>query len=106
MRDSLKGKLFKKHCLILVRVASSDVGMRPKSGGLGNMVDLEVKFRDYLLYYAGAVILFGSFPVATACRHPKGAIFVHKQKCFSFSSLKLYRDGINNEYSEIPKQRY
>ena len=69
------------------------------------MVDLEVKFRDYLLYCAGAVILFGSFPLATACRHPKGAIFVHTQKCFSLASLKLYQDGINNEL-EIPKQRY
>ena len=61
------------------------------------------KFRDYLLYCACAVIIFGSFSVATACRHPKGAIFVHKQNCFSFASLKLYRDGINNEYLEIPK---
>lgn len=103
MHDSLKGKLFKKHCLILFRVASSDVGMRPKSGRLGNMVDLEVKFRDYLLYCACTVTIFGSFSVATACRHPKGAIFVHKQNCFSFASLKLYRDGINNEYLEIPK---
>ena len=103
MHDSLKGKLFKKPSLILVRVASSDVGMRPKSGGLGNLVELKVKFRDYLLYCPGAVILFGSFSVATACRHSKGAIFVHKQKCFSFASLKLYRDGINNEYLEIPK---
>ena len=35
MQDSLKRKLFKKPCLVLVRVASSDLGMRPKSGGLG-----------------------------------------------------------------------
>jgi len=64
----LNEKPFKKPCLKLVRVASSDVGMCPKSGGLGNIVELKVKFRDCSLYYA--VILFGSFLVAKACRHP------------------------------------
>ena len=51
--------------------------MRPKSGGLGNMVELKGKFRDYSLYCT--IIHFGSFPVATARRHPKGTTFVHTQ---------------------------
>ena len=88
MHDSLKGKLFKKHCLILVRVASSDVGIRPKPGGLGNLVEKKGKFRDYSLYCT--IIHFGSFPAATACRHPKGAIFVHILIPYFCSMLPLY----------------
>ena len=46
MQDSLKRKLFKKPCLVLVRVASSDLGMRL------NLVDLasEIQRHFALLY--------------------------------------------------------
>lgn len=91
MHDILKRKLFKKPSSILVRVASSDVGMRPKSGGLGNMVELKVtmtiRFAVQLFSLVVSLLL-------RHCRHPKGAISVHIQSCpFSFASLKLYRDG-------------
>jgi len=90
MHDILKRKLFKKPSSILVRVASSDVGMRPKSGGLGNMVELKVtmtiRFAVQLFSLVVSLLL-------RHCRHPKGAISVHIQSFFSFASLKLYRDG-------------
>ena len=90
MHDILKRKLFQNPSSILVRVASSDVGTRPKSGGLGNMVELKVT-----LTIRFAVQLF-SLVVSLLprhCRHPKGAISVHIRSCFSFASLKLYWDG-------------
>ena len=90
MPDILKRKLFQKPSSILVRVASSDVGTRPKSGGLGNMVELKVtmtiRFAVQLFSLVVSLLL-------RHCRHPKGAISVHKRSCFGFASLKLYRDG-------------
>ena len=90
MHDILKRKLFQNPSSILVRVASSDVGTRPKSGGLGNMVELKVtmtiRFPVQLFSLVVSLLL-------RHCRHPKGAISVHIRSCFSFASLKLYRDG-------------
>ena len=90
MHDILKRKLFQNPSSILVRVASSDVGTRPKSGGLGNMVELKVtmtiRFAVQLFSLVVSLLL-------RHCRHPKGAISVHIRSCFSFASLKLYWDG-------------
>ena len=71
-------------------MASSDVGTRPKSGGLGNMVELKltmtIRFAVQLFSLVVSLLL-------RHCRHPKGALSVHIRSCFSFASLKLYRDG-------------
>ena len=90
MHDILKRKLFQNPSSILVRVASSDVGTRPKSGGLGNMVELKVTMtiRFAMQLFSLVVSL-----LPRHCGHPKGAISVHIRSCFSFASLKLYWDG-------------
>ena len=79
MHDSLKGKLFKKHCLILFRVASSDVGMRPKSGRLGNMVDLEVKFSNSLINQSNRFNVHGFVVQTCNSIKPQGSVY-HKIK--------------------------
>ena len=90
MHDILKRKLFQKPSSILVRVASPDVGTRPKSGGLGNMVELKVTMT---IRFAVQLFSLVVSLLPRHCRHPKGAISVHIRSCFSFASLKLYRDG-------------
>ena len=94
MHDILKRKLFQKPSSILVRVASSDVGTHPKSGGLGNMVELKVTMT---IHFAVQLFSLVVSLLLRHCRHPKGAISVHIQSCFSFASLKLYRDGNTKE---------
>ena len=90
MPDILKRKLFQKPSSILVRVASSDVGTRPKSGGLGNMVKLKVTMT---IRFAVQLFSLVVSLLPRHCRHPKGAISVHIRSSFSFASLKLYWDG-------------
>ena len=90
MHDILKRKLFQNPSSILVRVASSDVGTRPKSGGLGNMVELKVTMT---IRFAVQLFSLVVSLLPRHCRHPKSAISVHIRSCFSFASLKLYWDG-------------